>query len=590
MRGDFRTILAQANSSNGIAALDAIEGDLSILAQDRPETAAQHLATLGFRFRGEDKLDLAARAFGLAARMTRSRSTEYRLTAIRTSIVDLCRRKAFDSVDGLLEELREAEAACGDRSQDDPSLIHIAWDCELAGDAESAVRGYMLARVARDQMGGRELTIDGDALERKIFNLRRLQLTSLAEEDRYEEAQALHERTRHILGLGPLRVYDIVSACQAAAEGEGAYQELLGPRRVTEPEITFLEGPVVLTSDCGSLNAPPQYVARFKDCLTFPRSNLVLRGDRLIYDLAAHPMRGVADIKDGINPDQIMMAVYGAKRALVEEPIETRILDAGLMMFGLQSRNYGHWLLEFVPRILWFNDRACPSDFPICIDDHMPATHRQIVELLDERDRAILPLPAQATRFGELGIAPVPTFFPFDSRPGRAVYDAVWPRDVLAGMRRKVLERLAARGDDIRPTGRRIVLSRRGFLQRQLVNEAEVVAALAHRGFEVVYPETLSFAEQVAIYHAADVIVGSASSALTNCIFCNADAKVLALIHEDRSFNFRGYASMIGSSGAKLLFLRGTTVAGAAVHAFHADYAVAPALVLQGLDRLEREA
>lgn len=586
MQGDFRRILSQANPSNGAAALDAIEDGLSALTNSRPAVAAQHLATLAFRFKGENRLDLAARAYDLAARVTPAPAAAYRLAAIRTRILDLCRRKTFDPVEGLLQELREAKAVAGDHRQNDPSLIHIAWDYELAGDAEGAVRSYLLARIARDQLGGQALTIDGDTLERKIRNLRILQMNALAEAGRHEEAQTLHERTRHILGLGPLRIYDIVSARQAAAGGQGEYRELLGARRIAEPEITFLEGPVALTSACGSLDAPPQYIARFKDCLTFPRSNLVLQGKRLVYDLAAHPLSGIADIKDGVNPDQIMTAVYGSKRALVEEPAETRTLDAGLMMFGLQSKNYGHWLLEFVPRMLWFNDSACPADFPICIDDHMPETHQQIVELLNERDRPILPMSAQATRFRELGIAPVPTFFPFDSRPGMPVYDAIWPMDVLGAMRRAVLDRLTARGIDLRPTGRKIVLSRRGFVQRQLLNEAEIIDVLTRQGFEVVYPERLSFAEQVALYHTADTIVGSASSALTNCIFCNPQARVIALIHENRSFNFRGYTSMIESSGARLVFVRGATVAGEAVHHFHANYRVPVAQVFQAINRI----
>lgn len=584
MRDDFRRILTQTDRSNGAASLDALEAGLSSIAD---EAAAQHLATLGFRFHGEASPDLAARAYTLAARLTRSRAAQYRLaavTALRASLVDLCRRKAFDAAEELLDALLQAKAAIQDSGQNDPSLIRIAWDYELAGDAEGAVRSYLLARIARDQHGGQPLTLDGDTLERKIRNLRILQLTALAEEGRHEEAAALHERTRYTLELGPLRVYEIVSARRAAAEGEGSYHELLGARRIAEPEITFLDGPVALTSECGTLDAPPQYVALFRDCLTFPRSNLVLKGDRLIYDLAAHPRSAVADIKDGINPGQIMTAVYGASRALVEEPGETHRLDAGLMMFGLQSKNYGHWLLEFVPRMLWFNDPACPSDFPICIDDHMPDTHRQIVALIDERDRPILPLPGLATRFGELGVAPVPTFFPFDTRMGHPVYDAVWPADVLAVLRETVLGKLAARGTDLRRTGRRIVLSRRGFVQRQLLNEAEIVDALTRRGFEVVYPELMSFADQIATYHSADVIVGSASSALTNCIFCNANAKVVALIHENRSFNFRGYTSMIASSGARVQFIRGSTAVDETLHPFHANYTVDPATVLRGLD------
>jgi hypothetical protein len=43
---------------------------------------------------------------------------------------------------------------------------------------------------------------------------------------------------------------------------------------------------------------------------------------------------------------------------------------------------------------------------------------------------------------------------------------------------------------------------------------------------------------------------------------------------------------MVKSSGAKLLFVRGATVAGEAVHHFHANYRVPVAQVLQAMDRI----
>ncbi len=58
MQGDFRRILSQADPSNGAAAIDAIEDGLSALTNSRPAVAAQHLATLAFRFMGENRLDL----------------------------------------------------------------------------------------------------------------------------------------------------------------------------------------------------------------------------------------------------------------------------------------------------------------------------------------------------------------------------------------------------------------------------------------------------------------------------------------------------------------------------------------------------
>ncbi len=324
-------------------------------------------------------------------------------------------------------------------------------------------------------------------------------------------------------------------------------------------------------------------MAFFQNCLTFPRSNVVLRGESLIYDLAAHPLSGVADIKDGVNPGQIMTAVWGTGRALVEAPSDIREIEAGLMLFGFQSRQYGHWLLEFVPRMLCFNDPACPSGWPLCVDDGMPETHRQIVALMDTRDRPIVTLPPVATRFRELGLAPVPAFFPFDTRPGLPIYDAIWPQDILAAVRERILQRLAADGVDLRRTGRRILLSRRGFTQRQLVNEAEIIETLRPHGFEVVQPELLTFAEQVQMYHAADIIVGSASSALINCIFCRPGARVVALAHESPEFYFRGFTSFVESSGAHLLFVRGTTLQAEGVHPMHANYRVAPATMRRAL-------
>lgn len=550
-----------------------------------PKAIVQHLETLAFRLEGSDQFAQASEVYRLIAAVDAGGWERWRATAVTVSLQGLCERGRFAEAAAFVEALRHAGDPVAAIGAGVDILMRLAWQYECRYETEAAVQCYRLAHVVSG--GGHGIaTVDGHTLERKIRDIRILQMGALAEEGRHADAAPLHEQTRDLLGLGPLRIYDIRSAHQAAADGRGVYREVRPGRRIHEPKIRFLDGPVALTSQAGSRDAPPQYVALFRDCLAFPRSNVVLQDDRLIYDLAAHPLSDTFDIRDGVNPDQIMIAAYGSGRALVAAPTALREVEAGLMLFGLQSRNYGHWLLEFVGRMLCFNDRACPAGFPICIDDDMPPTHRQIIELIDERARPILPLPAVPTRFRELGLAPAPTLLPFDTRPGHPVYDSIWPADVFADLRFRVLGRLAERGVDLRRTGRRIVLSRRGFAQRQLLNEAEIVATLAQRGFEVVHPETLTFAEQIATYHAADIIVGSASSALTNCIFCHPGAKVVALIHEGLSFNFRGYTSMIESSGADLLFVRGITERSEAGHPFHANYTVAPDRVLRAIERM----
>ncbi|WP_246693797.1 glycosyltransferase family 61 protein [Methylobacterium sp. WL18] len=563
------------------------EAARSLAGTERSAGLVQHLDTLAFRLEGSDQFEEAAQVYDLIASVDEGPRERWQTTAVTVRLRGLCEHGRFDEAADYVGELTR-EATSGPWTREGVAvLMALAWRYECRYEAEPSMQCYRLAYALSG--GGHGIaTVDGHTLARKIRDMRVLQMRALAEDGRHEEAAALHEQTRALLGLGRLRIYDLVSARSAAANGRGAYHEVLPERRIEEPEIAFLGGPVALTSQPGILDAPPQYVAVFRDCFAFPRSNVVLHGDRLIYDLAAHPLSAAFDIRDGVNPDQSLFAAYGCGRAVVAVPAELREIEAGLMLFGLQSKNYGHWLLEFVPRMLWFNDAACPGGFPICIDDHMPATHRQIVALIDERDRPVLELPGVPLHFRELGIAPVPTLFPFDTREGVPVYDTIWPGDVLGAMRRKILERLAARDVDLARTGRRIVLSRRGFAQRQLVNEAEIVATLQPHGFEVVHPEQLTFAQQVSLYHSADIIVGSASSALTNCIFCHPKAKVIALIHENLSFNFRGYTSMIESSGAKLTFIRGQTQVGEASHPFHANYTVAPGDILRALDGLNR--
>ncbi|MBU67211.1 MAG: hypothetical protein CL858_17410 [Cupriavidus sp.] len=580
----FINLIRSIHSGNAPIKLEKLA---ALLTAEPPSEACaaatlRHLEALGFRLEGSARFGDAACAYELAATIDPWNPQRWRSITATARLRDFVEHERWDEAAAFIAEVRSregAEAALGEAAR---TLLVVGWDHECRHRAEPAVQCYRLAFALNGGDAGLS-TRDGHSISTKIRNLRILQMNALAEAGHCEEAAALHESTRAIAGFGPVGIHDIVSVRQAAEDGQGRYSELLAGRRIPDPDVKFLGGSIALTSQPGSLDAPPQYVAFFKDCLTFPRSNVVLHGKRLIYDVAAHPLSGVADIKDGVNPGQIMLAVWGPGRALVEAPAEIQTIDAGLMLFGFQSRQYGHWLLEFVPRMLWFNDPACPPGLPLCIDDQMPDTHRQIIALMDERDRPVQVLPPVATRFGELGLAPVPTFYPFDTRPGLPIYDAIWPSDVLAATRGKILERLTANGSDLQRTGRRILLSRRGFTQRRLVNEAEIADALQPHGFEVIQPENYTFAEQVEVYHAAEIVVGSASSALINCLFCRPGTKVIALTHDNPAFYFRGFTSLIESSGAQLLFVRGHAVQTEGLHPMHADYAASPNAILQAL-------
>ncbi len=74
--------------------------------------------------------------------------------------------------------------------------------------------------------------------------------------------------------------------------------------------------------------------------------------------------------------------------------------------------------------------------------------------------------------------------------------------------------------------GRRIYVSRhalnatRPAAGRVMLNEAELIAALRPLGFEAIEPQTMTAAQQVETFAAADIVVGPSGSGLFNAVFC----------------------------------------------------------------------
>lgn len=97
-----------------------------------------------------------------------------------------------------------------------------------------------------------------------------------------------------------------------------------------------------------------------------------------------------------------------------------------------------------------------------------------------------------------------------------------WPLD-------RVRERMLANIERSQTGMSRIYLSRRRDMKRRMINEVELEARLAERGFAIVYPEDMSVAEQIALFRDADVIVAPTGAALANTLFCKPTAKIFEI-------------------------------------------------------------
>lgn len=183
-------------------------------------------------------------------------------------------------------------------------------------------------------------------------------------------------------------------------------------------------------------------------------------------------------------------------------------------IFKAGKNNYGHFLLEMLPKIeniLKSNEHcrflivpSLPPAIRIILDAVIDLLYRDRFELI----HMSMPL-LQAKRL----IVPGPVTKHNDQKS--QVVSEFADKILLAyGCSRELKER------------RLIYVSRSNEKNRQMTNEKILEYYLEEIGFEIVYPQNLKFEDQVRLFSTASHVVGPIGAALSNIIFCPKGAKV----------------------------------------------------------------
>lgn len=295
------------------------------------------------------------------------------------------------------------------------------------------------------------------------------------------------------------------------------------PYACTVPDATILSASsIIYAPDGTALNdtlADPRY-GRF---LALPHDKTVVARDdhRLLFDLNGH--------------------------SLME-------LDRAVMLSGWASIHFGHWVPEYLCRLAYLERHPQFAEAPIVVDASMPVQHLEYLRQLVSNP--IVTLPARhALRCRELLVGSPSTFFPVHLTPGALVppeHQGGLPLGGFRFLQRKIREALPSTGQG----GRKLYLSRRNCTWRRLLNDDEVGHMLAELGFEVLYPEDMSFEEQVRMYQSAAVVVAPNGSSLLNAIFAPTDVKLIVLSQRGL-FNWGTFYGLMRDLGYDLAFLCG---------------------------------
>jgi hypothetical protein len=189
------------------------------------------------------------------------------------------------------------------------------------------------------------------------------------------------------------------------------------------------------------------------------------------------------------------------------------------------DRNYGHWLIESLPRVGMIAERYDIMQCRFIVgDDTGPigAVYRDSLTRLGVPPENIVPLADGAVAFDEL-LYPTPiTVQPWIKAP-RVI---------------RFLEALGRSMPQARPGPKRIYVTRDPKDSRRLLDEEPVLRIVTQAGYQVVSPGNLDFSAQVAAFREATHVVGILGAGLSNLAFAPRGVHLLALTSETMQDDF----------------------------------------------------
>ncbi len=363
----------------------------------------------------------------------------------------------------------------------------------------------------------------------------------------------------------------LLSLTAAATSQAGSIEILSAPERVSTPPpglYPAAAGPI-LPLALDAYEFPAVVVAQVFDAEVSGRSNLVLSHGAVVHhdlyrfshDFTSEELHGRIRIFPRKNT---------VKRFLVPEVRHK--LAVGALFTDSCAHNYAHWLSEVLPRINLFCRRKPDTAIPLIVDAGLHTNLEASLHAVAGEDATVIRLGVDdAAHVNRLLVTSPTGYIPFERRRSAESGHShgVFSPHALSSMRERLADVLPPPAAAL-PT--RVIL-RRSSVSRLMRNEQQLEEKLVSRGFSVIQPELLSFAEQFHLFTHAEVIVGATGAGLANLLFCPKSTRVIICIstHPEHSYGY--WQNMACAVGNKVDYVLGPTV-GPAAQGVHADFCV----------------
>lgn len=295
----------------------------------------------------------------------------------------------------------------------------------------------------------------------------------------------------------------------------------------TEFRIAIPETPVFpdYSESTISFDLPAVYLASVEEPAIITANWTVLCNDnQLILDGL------IADSRESLPFVRGFLSFLPDDRVLMEVPEQSgdRIEEA--VLFG-GGPNWSHGVLDWGSRLLTLDLNADLERLPVLVAHNVPKSILDLYEMMGlTTERLVFVDPARPPRVRKLWL-PALTHR----------YQLMSPH-YIEFFRKKLSSRLEGR-----QKSRRIYLSRKKARYRFITNEAALLDALMVFGFEVVYPEELSMAEQMELFASTEIMICPIGGGSAAAMFAPRNCTYIELCHEKcELYQYQIICSLLG--------------------------------------------
>lgn len=192
--------------------------------------------------------------------------------------------------------------------------------------------------------------------------------------------------------------------------------------------------------------------------------------------------------------------------------------------------NYYHWMIETVPRVRYLRayEEQTGANVSLLVPSEAPPWLTETLQLVGWPESKIERARSPVYEVNDLILPSFPKLFPQDYH---------W-------IRKRILQNPEPDNPSVE-IGSNVYISRANAIERQIVNEPEVMDMLSEYGFKCYRLEESSVLENAYLFNNADLVVGAHGAGLTDLIFCT-EGTVLELFGSKVKPPYRKLADTLG--------------------------------------------